>query len=289
MLIYTCAGHCCPLVLMKITAMNNIETNTDERYRFHPGYEQGAEWRKRQQNGRVWTGIFLLLIGCAAIVRYTFPVPEWLFSWQMILITLGLFMIVRHGLRMGPGLVLIIVGGVNLLWQFFPDVIDRRMIWPIVLITVGVFLIFNPRRKHHRRHTDTRSPDGDTHADSLIYYEETAGPNENQIDCVSIFGGLKKHIYSKSFRGGELVNIMGGTDLNLSQADIQGTVYLEITQVFGGTKIIVPPHWVVQPEMAAIFAGIEDKRRLPPGSSDESKVLVIKGTTVFGGVEVKSF
>jgi hypothetical protein len=82
---------------------------------------------------------------------------------------------------------------------------------------------------------------------------------------------------------------MGGAEYNLSQADITGPVSIEIIQVFGGTKLVVPPHWEIRTEAVAVFAGIEDKRPAQPGTFDPSKVLILKGTTVFGGIEIRSY
>jgi predicted membrane protein len=93
---------------------------------------------------------------------------------------------------------------------------------------------------------------------------------------------------SKNFRGGEIVNFFGGSEINLMQADINGRVHLEVVQVFGGTKIIVPSNWTVHSEMVAIFGGIEDKRP-PQLNVAAEKVLVIQGTSIFGGIDIKSF
>ena len=101
-------------------------------------------------------------------------------------------------------------------------------------------------------------------------------------------GVLKKNIISKNFRGGEIVNIMGGADINLMQADIQGPVVLEVVQIFGGTKIIVPAHWKVHPEMAAVFGGVEDQRFTYTTAPDDTRTLYIKGTSIFGGNTIKS-
>jgi hypothetical protein len=72
------------------------------------------------------------------------------------------------------------------------------------------------------------------------------------------------------------------------QSDIHGRVHLEVVQVFGGTKIIVPANWSVHSEMVAIFGGIEDKRP-PQLNAAPDKVLVIQGTSIFGGIDIKSF
>jgi len=118
-------------------------------------------------------------------------------------------------------------------------------------------------------------------------YEYSSG--DDVIDSTSIFGGVKKMITSKDFKGGEIVCFMGGAEYNLSQADITGPISIDIMQVFGGTKLIVPPHWEIKTETVAIFAGIEDKRPVQPGAFDPNKILVLKGTTIFGGIEIKSY
>lgn len=39
-------------------------------------------------------------------------------------------------------------------------------------------------------------------------------------------------------------------------------VTLEITTIFGGTKLIIPSNWEIKSEAVMIFGGIEDKRRM---------------------------
>ena len=124
--------------------------------------------------------------------------------------------------------------------------------------------------------------------------EDTSHENQNYssedfTESTSIFGGIKKNILTKKFQGGDIVNIMGGTELNLMQADINGRVVLEIVQLFGGTKLIVPAHWEIKPEMVALFGGIEDKRQVQNVTHSPDKILVLKGTTMFGGIEIRNY
>ena len=101
---------------------------------------------------------------------------------------------------------------------------------------------------------------------------------------------VKRNIIAKDFKGGEVVTVFGGAELNLSQADINGKVTLEITQVFGGTKLVIPSHWEVRSELVNILGGIEDKRSMQQDfSTDPNKVLILTGTTVFGGITIESF
>ena len=112
--------------------------------------------------------------------------------------------------------------------------------------------------------------------------------SEDFIDSTAFFGGVHKKIVSKNFKGGDIVTIMGGTEIDLSQADFTGMVRLDVIQIMGATKIIVPAHWEVRTEVTAIFAGFEDKRQQPTVNNPD-KVLFIDGTSIFGGIELKNY
>jgi predicted membrane protein len=246
--------------------------------------------RRSSGHGHVWTGIFILLIGVAALLRVAVPdLPPLLFSWQSFLIALGLFIGAKHGFRGGAWFILILVGTAFLLRDIYPDLAIRRYIWPLVFIVVGAFLIIRPRRGSW---TQTGSNDkknlGSAQGATILDEEETWS-QDDYIDTTAIFGGSKKNILSKDFKGGDIVNIFGGTELNLTQADIKGTVILEITTIFGGTKLIVPSNWEVKSEAVTIFGGLEDKRNMQTINDNPEKILVLKGTVIFGGIDIKSF
>jgi len=112
---------------------------------------------------------------------------------------------------------------------------------------------------------------------------------DDYLDAVSIFGGVKKMILSKNFKGGEIVNVFGGAELDFTQADINGRVIIDITQIFGGTKIIVPANWQVVSDLAAVFASVDDKRIKTMATADSNKILVLKGVSIFAGVDIRSY
>ncbi len=64
---------------------------------------------------------------------------------------------------------------------------------------------------------------------------------------------------------------------------------LEVNNVFGGTKIIIPSNWDVKNEVTALFGGIEDKRSLNNIIPDADKTILLKGACVFGGIEVSNY
>jgi predicted membrane protein len=254
------------------------------------------------RHGHVWTGLFIVLIGVAALLHASFDdLPAWIFSWQMFLIALGLFLGLKHGFRGAAWIILIAVGSFFMIQEFYPDLGIRRYFWPLLLIAGGAFIIIRPRRKSWEqcmRKENKANPGNTTGAsqntgttastDNFMGSGETWS-KDDFVDSTSIFGGDKKILLSKDFKGGDIVNIFGGTELNLTQADINGKVTIEITTIFGGTKLIVPANWEVKSEAVTIFGGLEDKRSASVMNSGGDKILVLKGTVIFGGIEIKSF
>jgi predicted membrane protein len=94
---------------------------------------------------------------------------------------------------------------------------------------------------------------------------------------------------SKNFQGGKLTAAFGGVDIDLTQADFTGMATLQVDIIFGGMKLIIPPHWDVRVEVSNIAAGVEDKRLSRISEVDPEKVLLIRGTVFFGGLEIKSY
>lgn len=296
----------------------------------------------KSNSGRVWVGLIIIIIGFAMLSRtldFMFYFPNWLFSWPMWLIVIGLILGAKNNFRKPSSFILIIIGCFFLTERMF-DVSLGRFFWPAFIILIGCWLIAGRNRRFRpgpenpykgpkdkntsesaesfTEYTEVYTPDTDwdkrvtNETDSIpptendnenkgsaqqqaephAFNEAHTGPSdkfgEDFIDSVSIFGQVKKNIYSKNFKGGDVVNIMGGADINLIQADIQHPVVLEVVQIFGGTTIIVPAHWKVNPEMTAIFGGVEDKRFVNNIAVDNQKNLIIRGTSIFGGITIKS-
>jgi predicted membrane protein len=247
-------------------------------------FENRGYQRHKAGNNHIWTGLFIILIGIAAFLRVNNPdFPDWIFSWKTLLIALGLFIGFRHRFRGPAWFILILIGSIFLYADLYPEVPVRRYILPIVLVTIGMFIIFRPRGRYcgpQKKNPDLPSNPGTMNTEATL---------EDYVDSTSIFGGAKKNIISKNFRGGDLVNIFGGTELDLTRADFTGTAEIELTTIFGGTKLIVPPNWTVKSEAVTIFGGLEDKRSMQNAVDDPTKTLLIKGTVIFGGIELKSY
>ncbi|MBF9251682.1 hypothetical protein I2I11_00080 [Pontibacter sp. 172403-2] len=263
-------------------------------------YGNGWEHPRRRSNGRVAGGLVLVIVGLVilAVKVHVIFLPHWVFSWQMFLIVLGLFLGFRHGFRRPGWLVLMLIGSYFLLSDFFEATFNLHLyFWPILIICIGLWIMLKPRRDYHpgqfgRRTRMPGPPDFAGPTASGNYNNPATDKDvstEDYVDATTIFGGTKRTIISKNFKGGEIVSVFGGTELNLTQADIQHPVVLETTQIFGGTSLIVPAHWEVKSEVTAIMGGVDDKRPVMPHGYEPNKVLVIKGLTLFGGLNIKNY
>jgi predicted membrane protein len=268
---------------------------------------------RRNRSGSVLAGLLLLCIGTLLLLKqFGVPFPDWFFTWPMILIAFGLMIGAGHAFR-DPGWVVITgVGTVFLLDKIWPAVPIHHFIWPVLIIALGFMIILAPRRhrKWHEKWGKYREMQDNTDWEKWPHTMQTPATEDltaepqatvinpiaesdkkrgdNWLDTVTIFGNVKKLVYSKNFLGGDIVTIFGGAEINLTQADFKGNIVIEMVQIFGGAKLIVPPHWQIRSEMVAVFGGIEDKRA-PQNSYDEDKVVILNGTTFFGGIEIRSY
>ena len=286
--------------------MTDFESRREERDRRRE--EKRRMWQERMERhayhndgkGHIWMGALFLLVGTVALTKTMgVPLPVWLYSWQCLLIAIGLFIGFRKGFKDGGWFVPVLIGVVFLLNEYFVNGELHRHMWPLILIIVGAFFIFRAGRigrsnKFQKEWAEKKSTGYGTvtQPETETPVTEETGPYgaDDYISITSIFGGTEKTILSKNFKGGNMVNIFGGSEVSFTQADINGTAVLDVTCIFGGATLIVPSHWVVKSEAVTIFGGIGDKRKnMTPLNEASSKALIIKGTVLFGGLEIKSF
>ena len=283
-------------------AYNKMKHQMEEDHNILHDDDTWKEMEKSNRRGKIMGGLLIVTIGSLFLARELgVEMPVWLFTWKMLLIAAGILIAVKHKF-MHPGWIFLIgVGGAFLLNDFYPDMHIKPILWPSLIIMAGLVIIFKPRRKHsdrmrqywskwHKHHHHYRHGHYHPHQPFPPYFEKEEN-KEDFIDSTALFAGVKKNILSKNFKGGEITNIFGGTELNLTQADFEEKITLEITQVFGGTKLIVPANWQIKSELSVTaFGSMEDKRPIQPNVNNEPvKTLVLTGTTVFGGIEIRSY
>lgn len=99
-----------------------------------------------QNNKRTLAGFILVLIGGFLLLKnldlLPFFLPYNIFTWQVILILVGLFMLVNHPGKK-RGFILIGIGVISLLANLFN--LHLLMTWPVILVIVGLAFIFRTK------------------------------------------------------------------------------------------------------------------------------------------------
>lgn len=236
-----------------------------------------------QRSSRFLIGGVVILAGVLLLLKqFGIFFPGWLFTWPMLLIVVGLASGYKHQFRDGASFITIFVGLVFLARNNHWIAMDWSYLWPIILIFIGIAIMLKPKNKKYQEHC--RRKDWKTHRFDTDYSKD----NSDVIESTNIFSGAKKSVISKNFTGGEITCIFGGAEINLSQADFVETAVLDVSVVFGGVKLIVPPHWEVRTDTVTIAGAIEDKRSML-GPQAPDKILILTGAVVFGGVDIKSY
>ncbi|WP_057937421.1 LiaF transmembrane domain-containing protein [Algoriphagus resistens] len=271
--------------------------------------------RINNNDGGMIFGFIILAVGVLILLRkLDVFYPDWLLSWPMILIAIGVITLVKHEFKSFFGVLMLGLGLFFLLEREFNFHFGlQRFIFPIALIMVGIYLI-TQKRKEQQVLSDiqdkirAKSTSSSTLGEDYNKGEKTSFTNQSaqeksyvgmsgvsgtsysdSVSIDSIMSGINKRMLTKNFQGGKLTAAFGGIDLDLTQSDFSGMVTLQVDVIFGAIKLVVPPHWDVRVEVTNIAAGVEDKRVYRQSEVDQDKVLVVRGTVFFGGLEIKSY
>lgn len=232
--------------------------------------------------GRQLVASIFIACGIMLLGRNLGFIPNDLFrivvSWPMLLIVLGAYSILRR--QMFTGLILFVVGLCFIMprlgWLPWMPVNASAVLWPVVLVCLGIFFFYRPNR-HKEWKTRGEQTFGNKQASSA----------DGFVRSDNVFGGVKQVVLDEVFKGATIRNTFGGTVLDLRCTNIsEGETYIEVECNFGGIEIYVPLDWRVDLQANAFLGGCEDKR-IPGVNIDQSRSLVVMGNVSFGGVEIK--
>jgi predicted membrane protein len=204
-----------------------------------------------------------------------------LFSWQMLLIVIGIVSLLSSN-NHTPGYVLITIGTIFLLPEIFNFTFSvGHLIVPAILIAIGIILLL--KRMPPRPAPSVKGAPSETQFARHSY-------DNGYVHIENFFSGSKQRFDQELFHGGAVSCVFGGSELDLTRTNLaEGNNVLEITAIFGGVTLIVPTDWKIIIRTTSIFGGFTDKRMHIKESTDTTRILLVKGSTIFGGGEIKSY
>jgi len=192
-------------------------------------------------------------------------VGNYLRFWPLALVAFGMSVLLESQKSAGrfAGGVVVLAGGLLLLNNI--GILRLRIwdFWPLVLVLLGISIIW-------RGYERTRYSDSDP---------------SSTVSAIAILGGVEKTCSSLNFRGGEITAIMGGCEIDLSQADMPaGEAVIRTFAMWGGIEMKVPEDWTVTVQALPFLGGYEQRTRAP--LEGPRKNLIVKGFAIMGGVEI---
>lgn len=210
-------------------------------------------------------GAFVVVVGLLSLADNLgyLEARDYLLYWPVALIILGLVSLVQGSSKVG-GVLALFVGSWILLYNL--GVLDAEIgdFWPLLLIALGASIVWQ----------------------SLSRQRSQSGSVESTVNAFALMSSIERKNSARDFLGGDLTAIMGGCQLDLTQAEVgPDGAEIDTFALWGGVEIKVPPDWAIISKVVPIMGGFTDHSRPP---RDTKKRLVVKGMAIMGGVEIKN-
>lgn len=244
--------------------------------------------------GKMLMALLFILAGALLFARNMgFITEEWfnlLVTWHSLFIISGIYSILRR--RYVFGSILLLIGvyflGSKLMW--FPDN-SQALLWPLVLIFVGVLFLKPHRHKnweHHRMHFHRKMAQKMANRKMGINEEQQCQSEDGFLYSNNSLGAVRHVVLDELFKGAKISTYFGGTTIDLRHTHIApGETYIDVDCNWGGIELFIPSDWKVQIKCNCFCGGCEDKRWQGTHSKEDGGILIVRGNVSFGGLEIK--
>ncbi len=218
----------------------------------------------------IW-GIVLVAIGVIfALNALEITNIELFFDgWWTLFIIVPCLIDLCKGRNLWGNIMGIIIGALLLLSanELFDFAIVWKLFLPFVVIVIGLKFIFRDTFDKKVKELEAKLKNNPSEKE---YYATFSGQNVDMAGCI--------------FDGASLSAVFGGVKYDLRNAIINEDSIIEASAIFGGVTILLPANVKVKVASTDIFGGVSNKHQSP---SDATVTVYVKGTCLFGGVDVK--
>lgn len=233
---------------------------------------------------RIVLGIYMLLLVVSYILMRNGAVGEIytgiVFSWQLLILFLGLARLTTKPLALG--LILTFIGAFTMLPLFtdiFPGLsglVSNQSFWIIVPIFVAIVIAVSEIIRYSRRRAERKSRpavQSGLSEDGMLYERVSFSSRSYVVD-----GGF--------LAGGTLSVSSASVEIDLSRCSIpEGISVIDLDTIMGSVRLKIPHDWYVELKTTNILGTARDIRR-PDEGRDVSRTLLIKGTVSLGALVV---
>lgn len=110
--------------------------------------------------------------------------------------------------------------------------------------------------------------------------------SDDSFSVVAVFGGREFSSSADRFVEGSALAVMGGVELDLSNATLAPGAKLELRAIMGGIDVSVPRSWRV--EVIATERMGDVVNQLDDGQDDEGPLLLVYATATMGGISIRA-
>ncbi|AEH61165.1 putative transmembrane protein [Methanosalsum zhilinae DSM 4017] len=217
-------------------------------------------------------GILILILGILFLIRNLeiYDTGQLLQYIPSLFILLGIYILIKSRFTSitGPVIIILIATFVQLLVL---EIVTWGIIfnwWPIIFILIGLDILFKRKRRPS--------------------FPKRSDP---KVDIIAVFDEVNLSNNSPDFKGGNIVSILGETELDLRDAVIGSSpVKVDITVLLGEIDIIIPEDWWAEIDVLNVLGDIYDKRRSHSNdreSTTKKPDIIITGTVILGDFTIK--
>ncbi|KAF0091535.1 MAG: conserved membrane protein of unknown function [Fusobacteria bacterium] len=182
-----------------------------------------------------------------------------------IMIIIGLIILFNnHNIIFGG--IVTFLGLVNLLNDWYPQL--NKIIFPGLLVIIGIEILLGGIFKRIAQPRNNLSID-----------------SKDELNAIAVLGGVEKKVVSQNFKGGKADAFLGGVVLDLTEIKLTSDAVIDVNAFMGGVEIKLPSNIRIRSDVNGFLGGVEIKHRSVEPTGEY--ILILRGTAVLGGIEVK--
>lgn len=225
--------------------------------------------------------VLLIAIAVTIVLSAIGLLPRYLIaiivSWQALIILAGVKTLLFR--RYLPGAFIILLGSYFLVPKIY-SVIGMAMpfdtvTWNAVNIALGLVVLAI---------LSVRVSKWIPNIDGLF---NVYSSKNGAVQVSSAFGEVEHTIIEQPYCGIKIASAFGQLTLDMTKTTLkEGDSYLDVSNAFGATIVLVPSDWGVTSSVQSFFGSIKDTRHDKPMATNRR--LIIRGANAFGEVEIVS-